>query len=91
MSELDLLRNEIDAIDKDLADLFCRRMETVEKIACCKRKEGLPAFDPAREAQLKAAREASFPSAEYLPYYKRFLETLLTLSKDYQNERGGKA
>ena len=91
MSELEVLRSEIDAIDKGLADLFFRRMEVVEKIACYKRETGLPVFDPAREAQLKEAREASFPNADFLPYYKRFLETLLTLSRDYQNEWGGKA
>ena len=90
MSELELLRNEIDEIDQELADLFCRRMEIVERIARYKREKGIPAFDPAREAQMKEARKGFLSNADLLPYYQKFLETLLTLSKDFQNEQGGR-
>lgn len=90
MNELESLRNEIDRIDKELADLFCRRMEIVEKIASCKKETGLPIADPAREAALLASRLSCAPDDALRPYFKSFFETLLALSKDYQAELGGK-
>ncbi|MBQ7173771.1 MAG: chorismate mutase [Clostridia bacterium] len=91
MSELEEYRRQIDGIDTELAALFCRRMELVEKIALCKRKAGLPTFDPAREESMKKRLCASFERADLLPYYREFLTTLLSLSKDYQKEPEGKA
>ena len=89
MSELELYRKEIDKLDRELAGLFCRRMEIVEKIACYKKSAGLPVCDPDREASMKAELYDSFERAELLPYYREFLEKLLELSKAYQKESEG--
>ena len=91
MTELESLRNEIDRVDADLADLFCRRMEIVKKIARCKKEAGLPLFDKAREDEIFALHAGKIDDLFLLPYYKEFLDKLLALSKAYQKELGGKA
>ena len=90
MSELELLRNEIDRVDEELAGLFVRRMEIVERIARFKNELGLSVCDPDREKEILSRRVSSFERDDLLPYYKAFLEELLTLSKDYQTKLGGK-
>ena len=49
--DINSLRADIDAVDSDLLDAFCRRMEISAKVAACKKENGLPVFDPARERQ----------------------------------------
>ena len=46
---LGLLREKLDAIDNELADLLCRRLAVTEEVAVLKAKEGLSAADPSRE------------------------------------------
>ena len=48
---LDDLRQKIDAIDRDLVDLFQRRMDLSAEIARYKQEHNLPIHDPAREEQ----------------------------------------
>ena len=50
--ELNELRREIDGVDDELTRLFRRRMDISAKISDCKRKNGLPTFDPGRERAL---------------------------------------
>ncbi|MBQ1675051.1 MAG: chorismate mutase, partial [Oscillospiraceae bacterium] len=50
MDKLELSRQEIDRIDREIAALFCRRMEAVRDIASYKRSHGLPILDSQREA-----------------------------------------
>ena len=54
MNELELARQSIGEIDKEIAKLFCRRMESVAAIARYKKSHGLPIVDPARESSLFA-------------------------------------
>ena len=89
MNELKSLRNEIDKVDRELAALFLRRMELVEKISLYKKEQVLPVFDQKREEEMQASLEASFARADLLPYYRRFVGMLLTLSKEYQRNGGG--
>ena len=84
MTELELYRKKIDEIDRELADLFCRRMEIVKGIACYKKAAGLPICDATREETMKANLSASFEKKDLLPYYQALLEKLLELSKAYQ-------
>lgn len=53
--ELELLRREIDALDRALVDVLVARREVVERIGALKRARGLPAVDPLREARMRAA------------------------------------
>ncbi|MDR0248691.1 MAG: chorismate mutase [Oscillospiraceae bacterium] len=49
--ELQTLRGEIDVIDKELLELFDRRLDVAVKIAACKQEHKLPVHDPARERE----------------------------------------
>lgn len=83
MNELERARREIGEIDKQMAELFCRRMESVAAIAKYKKSHGLPIVDPARESSLFASNSAYVDEA-LLPYYETFMNAALAVSKRYQ-------
>ena len=46
------LRQRMDAIDRELVSLYCRRMETARLIGRFKRENNLPVLDSVREREL---------------------------------------
>ena len=46
---LDAIREEIDSIDSQMLELFCRRLDLAADVAAEKAKDHKPVFDPARE------------------------------------------
>lgn len=56
MEALKEIRKEIDALDKELIELFAKRLALVKKVGEVKRKQGLPIYVPEREAHMLAAR-----------------------------------
>ena len=58
MSELDALRGEIDQIDRQLVELFLRRMEVTGRVGAYKQARGIPVLDAERERQGVAAQPA---------------------------------
>ena len=62
MNQLEEKRIEIDAIDKEMARLFERRMEACRGIAEYKRAHALPICDPAREAAVVAQHRSALPT-----------------------------
>lgn len=58
MEDLNALRAEIDAIDRDLAALFLRRMDVTGRVGAYKQKNGLPVLDAGREREVLAAKAA---------------------------------
>ena len=52
MVNLQELREEINGIDREIVDLYRRRLETAEAIGAWKRENGVPVYDPGRERQL---------------------------------------
>ena len=86
MSE-DLLleaRETINGIDRDMARLFERRMETVRRISEYKRAHGLPVFDAAREQAVIRRNSALIADETLREEYVRFLHAVMDISKDYQ-------
>ena len=51
MREIEELRLEIDGIDKEILELFKKRMEVSGDIAAYKSEKGLPVYDPVRERE----------------------------------------
>ncbi len=84
--ELSELRNEIDAIDKELLPLFVKRMETANRIAEYKRENHLPVLDTAREREL-LSRIAGEAGEEMDSYAVVLYSTLLSLSRSYQHKK----
>ena len=52
--ELSDYRARIDQIDRQLVELFARRMNTAAGIAAYKKEHGLPVLDPVRELVAQA-------------------------------------
>lgn len=77
-------RREIDAVDAEMARLFCRRMEAVEAVVAYKQAHGLPVLDAGREAAVVEKNLARVDRAEYRPYYADFIRHTMALSRQYQ-------
>ena len=54
LQNLDELRAEIDQIDKQMVELFQKRMEVCSRVSDYKRAHDLPVFAPDRERALLA-------------------------------------
>lgn len=83
MDKLERARAEIDLVDREMAALFCRRMEAVREIADYKQAHGIPVADPARETEI-LSRNADYVAPELRPEYFGFQQCMLSISKGYQ-------
>ncbi|MCR5042006.1 MAG: chorismate mutase [Clostridia bacterium] len=77
-------REQISLIDTQMAGLFARRMELSREIAGYKREHGLPIEDREQEAQVIAAHAGLIRDEALRPYYIRFLQETIDLSKRWQ-------
>lgn len=82
--KLSLARKEINTIDKEMAALFCKRMEAVKLVAEYKKEHGLPVFDAEREASLINKNSLLISDDTLKPYYIDFLKSNMEISKKYQ-------
>lgn len=84
MDNLENARKEINDIDKQMMDLFIRRMKAAENIAQYKKERGLPVYDPAREEQI-FNRHSQLDDKVLEEYYRLFLKDTIDISKQYQS------
>ena len=85
INKLDIneLREEINAIDAQMVDLFKERMQVAASVAEYKKERGLPVLDAARERALLG--KISDMAGEELDGYARTLyHTMLDVSRAYQ-------
>ena len=89
MSELEQLRGDIDAIDRQIVDLMKRRMETVAQVAEYKKANNMPVLDTSRERALlsKVGQEAGEELADYVQSMYR---TIMATSRSYENGKLGR-
>ena len=89
MSELEQLRGDIDAIDRQIVDLMKRRMETVAQVAEYKKANNMPVLDTSRERALlsKVGQEAGEELADYAQSMYR---TIMAASRSYENGKLGR-
>ena len=83
-NELALARQEINAVDEEMAELFVRRMRAVERVAAYKAQHGLPILDEAREAEVVAKNAARVEDEELRSLYVQYLNDNMRLSRRYQ-------
>jgi chorismate mutase/prephenate dehydratase len=84
MDELAELRNGIDAVDRELAGLFLRRMEFSRRVGEYKRGRELPVFDPGRERELLVARAALAGTPGEKADLAAFFEAVMAISRRRQ-------
>ncbi len=87
MEELKKTREEIEMIDKEMRELFEKRMTAVEKVADYKKEHGLPIKDAEREEYLIRKNSELLDKKEIGDYYVLFQKKLMELSCDYQKKR----
>ena len=85
MNLLEEARIEINAVDKELAVLFEKRMRAAEKVATYKKEHGLPILDAAREAAVIERGASLIEDEDLRGYYVQFLQSTMQISRAYQS------
>jgi monofunctional chorismate mutase len=84
MNQLEEARFAIDNVDREMAKLFEQRMQAVEEVIAYKLENKLPIFDGVREAEVIEKNLSFIGNGELVPYYEKFLHSLMDISKEYQ-------
>ena len=84
--ELNDIRNEIDAIDEQMVQLFCQRMQLSAQVADYKKANNMPIYVPARERSI-LQKVAEQSGSELENYTRTLYSTLFELSRSYQSKR----
>ncbi len=85
MTKLDDARQIINEVDKQIAELFERRMYAAKMVAEYKQERGLPIFDGAREKQVIEKNSAYIKDENLRSYYINFQQHMMDVSKAYQH------
>lgn len=86
MSEIDLLRIEIDDIDQELTKLLERRLNVAEKIADYKKEQVLPILDESREEVVIQKNIDRLNNPDYADKVREFYINLMDISKSVQED-----
>ncbi len=78
-------RKEIDSIDKELVELFTKRMNVAKEVAAYKKEAGMAVYDSERERKLLEKVEEN-AGEEYGDYARRLYGSILDLSRTYQSK-----
>ena len=84
--ELSELRAEIDGIDRELVELFKKRMKVAEEVAEYKRQNNMAVLDAARERAL-LSKVSDLSGEEFEEYTRILYSTILDVSRSYQHSR----
>ena len=82
------LRENIDAIDREIVELFKKRMNVAAEVAEYKRENNMNVLDSSRERAL-LAKVAELSGKEFEDYTRTLYSTILDLSRSYQHRRLG--
>ena len=85
MTELEQARLSINQIDKEMAELFSKRMDAAKIVAEYKKLHGLQITDAVREAEVIKRNSSYIENEDYKSYYISFLQHNMDLSKNYQH------
>jgi chorismate mutase/prephenate dehydratase len=89
MLNIDELRKEIDAIDRELVSLFERRMAIVSDIALYKLENNMEVFDRGREEALLEKTSTFLKNQELKGDLEIFFKNMMDISKGYQRRKIG--
>ena len=86
MNKLEIARKAINEADKEIAELFCKRMNAARLVAEYKMERGLPILDEAREAAVIAKNSELVEDEELRSYYVNFIKYTMELSRNFQHK-----
>lgn len=84
MNELEQCRKEIDEIDKELVNLFERRMDVAIRVANYKKENDLPIYDEERESKVIKKNVDNLRNKNYDLLARRFFLSIMELSRNIQ-------
>ncbi len=84
MSELDVLREEIDTIDREIVRLFERRMAVTEQVGNYKKDRGISVLDAARERDVVAKKVRCLENPALKTDVTTVYETMMGISRRQQ-------
>lgn len=90
MKKLEDIRQEITSVDKQMSELFEKRMQLSSEVLEYKKECGLPIFDPERESKILAASVNNLSDESLKEYSLLFFKSLMDTSKSYQQRLMGK-
>ena len=85
MTKLERARLIINEVDKEMLDLFIKRMDAAKMVGEYKKENNLPIFDANREKEI-IDRQLSKVPEELKEEYLEFYTSLITVSKKYQEK-----
>ena len=88
MDELKTLRNEIDIIDREMVELFRRRMDVTRRVGEYKAAAGIPVLDQAREREV-LQNKGELAGEELRPAVITLYQTIMALSRRQQRDMLG--
>ncbi len=86
MNKLEEARTIINNVDKEMIELFKKRMSASKMVAEYKKENSLPVFDKTREEAIKEKNVNNLDNKELETYYLEWFNSLLKVSKDYQKK-----
>lgn len=86
MKDLKDLRQELDAIDREMVALFQKRMEVSKGVAEYKIANGLPVLDSSREKQVLASRVAMLDDGSLAESVRALYVEIMRLSRGIQEK-----
>ena len=87
MENLTELREKLDIIDREMANLFEQRMEIIENVRVYKEQNNLPILDKSRENSMLEKNSKYIQNPELLDYYAEFLQAVTGVSKKYMQDK----
>lgn len=84
MTELEMLRGELDQVDRELVRLFEKRMGLCRAVARYKLERDMPVLDRSREAQVLASRCAMLADPCWTDATRALFEAIMALSRAEQ-------
>lgn len=84
MNLLEQARIEIDTIDKEIVELYERRLDAVKNVLLYKKENGLPILDSSRENLILEKNQKYIKNEEYVSPYLDFMKKVMENSRDYQ-------
>ena len=86
MNKLEQSRLDIEKIDKQMIELFEKRMSLVREVVAYKKENNMPIFQPDREKTLTEKNISLLSNPDLAKYYRTFFEGVLKSSKEYQED-----
>lgn len=84
MTELEGYRQQIDAIDREIVELFLRRMEVTGAVGRFKQANGIPVLDAGREREVIAAKAAATGDPLRKADLAELYESIMAISRRQQ-------